>query len=310
MEIYLPIAELPVNMFIVFGMGASVGFLSGLFGIGGGFLLTPLLIFSGVPSAVAVATVTTQIVASSFSGALTYWRRKTIDFKLAFVLMSAGVAGSAIGVWLFSLLRSMGQLDLVISISYVTFLGLIGGLMLTESLRAIARRRSGKQVALRRPGQHNWVHGLPLKVRFRRSKLYVSVIPVIFLGLSIGFLGSVLGIGGGFIMVPALIYLLRVPTNVVIGTSLLQILVTMAAAAILQAVTNQAVDVVLGLILMVGGVIGAQFGAQAGLKLRGEQLRALLALLVLGVGIRFAVDLIATPSELFSVSIVTGALAQ
>lgn len=310
MEIYLPIAELPVNMFIVFGMGASVGFLSGLFGIGGGFLLTPLLIFSGVPSAVAVATVTTQIVASSFSGALTYWRRKTIDFKLAFVLMTAGVAGSAVGVWLFSLLRSMGQLDLVISVSYVTFLGLIGGLMLTESLRAIARRRSGKQVALRKPGQHNWVHGLPLKVRFRRSKLYVSVIPVIFLGSSIGFLGSVLGIGGGFIMVPALIYLLRVPTNVVIGTSLLQILVTMAAAAILQAVTNQAVDVVLGLILMIGGVIGAQFGAQAGLKLRGEQLRALLALLVLGVGIRFAVDLIATPSELFSVSIVMGALAK
>ncbi|MEP3280131.1 MAG: sulfite exporter TauE/SafE family protein [Stappiaceae bacterium] len=310
MEIYLPIAELPVNMFIVFGMGASVGFLSGLFGIGGGFLLTPLLIFSGVPSAVAVATVTTQIVASSFSGALTYWRRKTIDFKLAFVLMSAGVVGSAIGVWLFSLLRSMGQLDLVISVSYVTFLGLIGGLMLIESIRAIARRRSGKQVALRRPGQHNWVHGLPLKVRFRRSKLYVSIIPVIFLGSSIGFLGSVLGIGGGFIMVPALIYLLRVPTNVVIGTSLLQILVTMAAAAILQAVTNQSVDVVLGLILMVGGVIGAQFGAQAGLKLRGEQLRALLALLVLGVGIRFAVDLIAMPSELFSVSVMVGASAQ
>lgn len=303
MQIYLPIAELPVNMFMILGMGAAVGFLSGLFGIGGGFLLTPLLIFTGISPAVAVATVTAQIVASSSSGALTYWRRKSIDFKLASVLLLAGVVGSGVGVWLFSLLQQMGQLDLVISVSYVSFLGLIGGLMLIESVRAIMRTRSGVATALRKPGQHNWIHGLPFKVRFRRSRLYVSVIPIIVLGATIGFLGSVLGIGGGFIMVPALIYLLRVPTNVVIGTSLVQILFTMAAATVLHAVTNESVDIVLGLILMIGGVIGAQFGAQMGQKLRGEQLRALLAVVVLLVGARFAVELVIKPTELFSLAV-------
>ncbi len=306
MQIYLPIAELPINMFMILGMGAAVGFLSGLFGIGGGFLLTPLLIFTGISPAVAVATVTAQVVASSSSGALTYWRRKSIDFKLAGVLLAGGVVGSAIGVWLFALLRQMGQLDLVISISYVTFLSLIGGLMLVESIRAILRARAGQTIALRRPGQHNWIHGLPFKMRFRRSRLYISVIPIAVLGLLIGFLGSVLGIGGGFIMVPALIYLLRVPTNVVIGTSLVQILFTMAAATILHAMTNHSVDAVLGLMLMIGGVMGAQFGAQMGQKLRGEQLRALLALVVLAVGVRFAVDLIIMPDELFSLSIQVG----
>ncbi|AXS39651.1 sulfite exporter TauE/SafE family protein [Breoghania sp. L-A4] len=303
MQIYLPIAEMPVNMFMVLGMGGAVGFLSGLFGIGGGFLLTPLLIFTGISPAVAVASVTAQIVASSSSGALTYWRRKSIDFKLASVLLVAGIVGSGVGVWLFTLLSQMGQLDLVISISYVSFLGLIGGLMLIESMRAIMRARAGTQLALRRPGQHNWIHGLPFKMRFRRSRLYVSVIPIIVLGATIGFLGSVLGIGGGFIMVPALIYLLRVPTNVVIGTSLVQILFTMAAATILHAINNQSVDAVLALTLMIGGVMGAQLGAQMGQKLRGEQLRALLALVVLAVGVRFAVDLVIMPDELFSLAV-------
>lgn len=306
MQIYLPIAELPVNMFMILGMGAAVGFLSGLFGIGGGFLLTPLLIFTGISPAVAVATVTAQVVASSSSGALTYWRRKSIDFKLAGVLLMGGVVGSSVGVWLFALLRKMGQLDLVISVSYVSFLSLIGGLMLIESVRAILRARAGQTIALRRPGQHNWIHGLPFKMRFRRSRLYVSVIPIAVLGALIGFLGSVLGIGGGFIMVPALIYLLRVPTNVVIGTSLVQILFTMAVATVLHSMTNQSVDAVLGLTLMIGGVMGAQFGAQMGQKLRGEQLRALLALVVLAVGVRFAVDLVIKPDELFSLAIRAG----
>lgn len=309
MEIYLPIAELPVNMFMIFGMGAAIGFLSGLFGIGGGFLLTPLLIFSGIPSAVAVATVTTQVVASSFSGALSYQRRKGIDYKLAFVLFTAGIFGTAVGVWLFSILRNLGQLDLVISTSYVTLLGLIGSLMLIESFRSIARRRSGKEHVVRRSGRHNWIHGLPLKIRFRRSKLYVSAIPVVLLGAGIGFLGAVLGIGGGFIMVPALIYLLRVPTNVVIGTSLLQILVTMSTGTVMHAVTNQSVDFVLGIILMVGGVIGAQFGARLGLLLRGEQLRALLALLVLAVGVRFATGLFIEPADVYSVSVIVDGIA-
>ena len=294
-------------MFVIFGMGGAVGFLSGLFGIGGGFLLTPLLIFSGIPPAVSVATVTTQVVASSASGVVAYWRRKAIDFKLAITLLIGGIVGSFLGVVLFDVLQSVGQLDLVISLSYVTFLGAIGGLMLVESVRAIRRRRSGQTVSVRRPGQHNWVHGLPLKVRFRQSKLYVSIIPILVLGGLIGFLGTVLGIGGGFMMVPALIYLLRVPANVVIGTSLFQILFTMAAATIFHAIGTQTVDIVLALTLMIGGVIGAQFGARMGQSLRGDQLRLLLAMLVLSVGLRFAVDLLLTPEDLYSIAIMKGA---
>ncbi|WP_150524331.1 sulfite exporter TauE/SafE family protein [Roseibium sediminis] len=307
MQLYLPIAEIPVNIFLILGMGGAVGFLSGLFGIGGGFLLTPLLIFSGIPPAVSVATVTTQVVASSASAVVTYLRRKAIDLKLASYLLAGGVAGSLAGVILFDILQSLGQLDVVISLSYVTFLGTVGTLMLVESIKAIRRRKSGVVVSAKRPGQHNWIHGLPFKVRFRRSKLYVSVIPVLGLGAAIGFLGTVLGIGGGFMMVPALIYLLRVPTGIVIGTSLFQILFTMAAATIFHAVSTQTVDIVLALTLMVGGVIGAQLGARMGQKLRGDQLRLLLGLLVLSVGMRFAIDLLLTPSDFYSIAITKGA---
>ena len=306
MLIYLPIAELSVNMFVIFGMGAAVGFLSGLFGVGGGFLLTPLLIFSGIPPVVAVATVASQIVASSSSAALSYWRRRMVDPKLAVVLMLSGVVGTLIGVMVFNGLRSVGQLDLIIGISYVTFLGTIGGLMLTESVRAIVNARRGKAAPLRRPGQHNWVHRLPLKMRFKRSKLYVSVIPVVSLGIGIGFLGALLGIGGGFILVPALIYLLRVPTNVVIGTSLIQIVATMSVATVLHALTNFSVDIVLAIILMVGGVIGAQFGARVGQNIRGDHLRALLGLLVLAVAIRFLFGLVTPPAEPFSLTTLAG----
>ena len=306
MLIYLPIAELSVNMFIIFGMGAAVGFLSGLFGVGGGFLLTPLLIFSGIPPVVAVATVASQIVASSSSAALSYWRRRMIDMKLAGVLMIAGIIGSLIGVVVFNLLSDLGQLDLIVAVSYVTFLGLIGGLMLTESVRAILNARRGRPAPLRRPGQHSWIHGLPFKMRFKRSKLYVSAIPVVALGVGIGFLGALLGIGGGFILVPALIYLLRVPTNVVIGTSLVQIVATMSVATVLHAATNYSVDIVLAIILMVGGVIGAQFGARIGQNIRGDQLRALLALLVLAVAARFLAGLVTPPAELFSLTIIAG----
>lgn len=303
MQLYLPIAELPVNMFLIFGMGAAVGFLSGLFGVGGGFLLTPLLVFSGIPPAVAVATVTSQIVASSASGALAYWRRKSIDWKLALFLMIGGIFGTILGVTAFRLLRNVGQLDLVIGLCYVVFLGGVGLLMVVESARAMIRARSeAPPPAARKPRQHGWIHGLPFKVRFHRSRLYISAIPILALGLFIGFLGTLLGIGGGFIMVPALIYLLKVPTNVVIGTSLVQILATMAFATVLQAYSNHSVDAVLGLILMVGGVIGAQFGAQVGTRLRGEQLRALLGLLILAVGVRFAIDLVITPDEPFTIS--------
>ncbi|ERP96380.1 permease [Labrenzia sp. C1B10] len=303
MQLYLPIAEIPVNIFVIFGMGGAVGFLSGLFGIGGGFLLTPLLIFSGIPPAIAVATVTTQVVASSSSAVMTYWRRKAIDPKLASFLLIGGVLGSFIGVILFDVLQSVGQLDLVISLSYVTFLSVIGGLMLIESARAISRRKSGVAPKLRKSGQHNWIHGLPLKVRFRRSKLYVSLFPIVALGAIIGFLGTILGIGGGFMMVPALIYLLRVPSNIVIGTSLFQILFTMAAATIFHAIGTKTVDIVLAMTLMVGGVIGAQLGARMGQNLRSDQLRLLLALLVLGVGLRFAVDLLLVPKDFYSIAV-------
>jgi uncharacterized membrane protein YfcA len=304
--IYLPIAELSVNVFIVLGMGAAVGFLSGLFGVGGGFLLTPLLIFSGVPPVVSVATVATQVVASSTSAALSYWRRRMIDMKLAVVLMLSGIAGTLAGIVVFNALRAIGQLDLIVGIAYVTLLGVIGSLMLTESVRAILNARRGRPAPLRRPGQHSWVHRLPLKMRFKRSKLYISVIPVVALGIGIGLLGVLLGIGGGFILVPALIYLFRVPTNVVIGTSLVQIIATMAVATVLHAVTNYSVDAVLAVILMVGGVIGAQFGARIGQNIRGDQLRALLALLVLAVAVRFLADLVTTPIERYSLSLLAG----
>ncbi|WP_316859007.1 sulfite exporter TauE/SafE family protein [uncultured Cohaesibacter sp.] len=303
MELYLPIAEMPVNIFVILGMGGTVGFLSGIFGIGGGFLLTPLLIFYGISPAVAVASVTAQITASSTTGALAYLRSGNLDLKLGTVLFSAGIAGSVLGVQAFAILRSLGQLDLIISISYVTFLGAVGTLMVMESVRAIVKARKGISISMRKPGQHNWIHGLPFKMRFKKSKIYVSVLPVVAIGGSIGFLGTVLGIGGGFMLVPALIYLLRVPTAVVIGTSLYQILVTMAVATTLHAATNQTVDIVLALILMIGGTIGAQFGAQIGQKLKAEQLRALLGILVLMVGLRFAVDLVLEPTDHYSIEV-------
>ncbi|HEX2655504.1 MAG TPA: sulfite exporter TauE/SafE family protein [Xanthobacteraceae bacterium] len=301
MQIYLPIADLPVNIFLVFFMGAAVGFVSGMFGIGGGFLMTPLLIFIGISPAVAVASMASHIAASSFSGVLTYWRRGAVDTALAFMLLAGGIIGTASGVWLFSVLRAVGQLDLTIGLSYVTLLTIVGAMMIVESLRALLRARKGKPAEIRRPGSHTWIHGLPFKIRFKQSKIYVSAIPVWVIGFLIGFIGAVMGIGGGFLLVPALIYLMRVPTNVVIGTSMVLTLVTMASATVMHAATNHLVDAVLALILMVGGVIGAQFGARAGQKIRGEQLRLLLGMLVLLVGLRFAYDLVLKPDELFSV---------
>jgi uncharacterized protein len=301
LEIYLPIAELPVNVFLMFAMGIAVGFISGMFGIGGGFLMTPLLIFIGISPAVAVASVASHIAASSCSGVIAYWRRRALDFALALMLLGGGLIGTMVGVWLFSVLRSLGQLDLMIGLSYVTLLGVVGGLMIIESVRAIARARSGRPAEIRRPGSHTWIHGLPFKVRFKQSKIYVSAIPLWVIGFSVGFIGAIMGIGGGFLLVPALIYIMRVPTAVVVGTSMILTLVTMGAATIMHAATNHLVDVVLALILMVGGVIGAQFGARAGQKIRGEQLRLLLGILVMLVGLRFAFELMLRPSNLFSV---------
>ena len=300
-QIYLPIAEMSVNIGMLFGMGAAVGFLSGMFGVGGGFLMTPLLIFSGIPPAVAVSTEANQIVASSVSGALAQWRRNNVDIRLGTVMLIGGLLGSVVGVQIVKILREMGQIDLIISLAYVTFLGIIGSLMLVESIRAIRRVHSGRPATTRRPGQHNWVHGLPLKMRFVRSKLYISAIPPIMIGAFVGLLAAIMGVGGGFIMVPAMIYLLRVPTNVVVGTSLFQIIFVTAFVTILHATTNQTVDAVLALVLMIGGAIGAQFGARAGQKLRAEQLRALLALMVIAVAVRLLIGLVIEPDELFSI---------
>ncbi len=300
-DIYLPIAGMSVNLLVILGMGGGVGFLSGMFGVGGGFLMTPLLIFSGIPPAVAVATEANQIVASSVSGALAQWRRGNVDIKMGTILLLGGMAGAVFGVQLVKLLREVGQVDLMISLSYVTFLGIIGSLMLIESLRAIRRARAGNPIPARRPGQHNWIHGLPFKMRFKRSKLYISAIPPLLIGIFVGVLAAIMGVGGGFIMVPAMIYLLRVPTSVVVGTSLFQIIFVTALVTILHSATNQTVDVLLALVLMIGGVIGAQFGVRAGQKLKGEQLRALLAMMVLGVSLRLAFDLVVEPDELFSI---------
>ncbi len=307
MTFYLPIAELSVNIFVIIGMGAAVGFLSGMFGVGGGFLITPLLIFYNIPPAVAVATGANQVIASSFSGALAHYRRGTLDLRLAAMLIVGGLFGSALGVWLYTLLRRIGQLDLAVSILYVVLLGTVGVLMLQEAVRAMRRvKRTGGSGEVRRSGHHNWVHRLPFKMRFKRSKLFVSVVPVLGLGFFVGVLGSVMGVGGGFIMVPAMIYLLRVPTSVVIGTSLVQIMFTAAITTVLQASTNGTIDIVLAFLLMIGGVVGAQYGAQAGRKLRGEQLRALLAVLVLAVALRLLVELVVSPGEIFSISLPSG----
>ena len=302
MYIYLPIAEVSMHIGIIIGLGGGVGFLSGLFGVGGGFLMTPLLIFFGIPPAVAVSTEANQIVASSVSGVLAHMRRGNVDFKMGGILMAGGVIGSSLGVALFSFLQSIGQIDLVIQLSYVVFLGIIGSLMLTESVRTIIRSR--KPGAVRgKLHQHNWLHGLPLKMRFRRSKLYISALLPLVLGAFVGILAAIMGVGGGFIMVPAMIYLLGMPTSVVVGTSLFQIIFVTANVTLLQSIQTQTVDFLLAGLLLFGAVIGAQFGSRAGALLRGEQLRGLLALMVLAVCIKIGYDLVVRPEDLLSVEL-------
>lgn len=302
MEIYLPIAEMPVDMFLILGMGVAVGFISGMFGIGGGFLLTPLLIFVGIPAAVAVATQGPQIAASSMTGSLAYWRRKAIDFKLAYVLLAGGLVGTVLGVIFFNQMRRVGQLETVITLSYVVLMGTVGVLVTLESAKATFARGRGKDQRKKIAGRHRWFEGLPLKMRFHRAGIYVSAIPLVGVAMLIGFAGAVLGIGGGFILVPALIYIFRVPANVVVGTSLFQILFTMVAATMFHAATNYSVDLFLALLLMIGGVFGAQFGARAGANLRGEYFRLLLGMLILIVAARFATEVFSPPREPFSVT--------
>ncbi len=301
MEIYLPIAEISVHWLVLLGLGAGVGFLSGLFGVGGGFLLTPLLVFYGIPSAIAVATTLSHITASSISGALAQWRRKAVDFTMAAVMSAGGLVGTLVGVWLFSIMRQQGQMDLVVGLSYVVLLGIVGGIMLNESI-ATLRARMGADVKRARPVNHVWIHGLPFKMRFRQSRLYISVIPPVVIGFVVGALSAIIGIGGGFIIIPSMIYLLRMPTNMVVGTSLVQIIAITAFTTILQATSNYTVDIVLAAILVAGGVVGAQFGVRVGAKLRGEQLRLLMALLVLAVALRLAWGLVVTPQDVYSIA--------
>jgi len=301
--IYLPIAEISVDIFLLLMLGGGVGFLSGLFGVGGGFLMTPLLIFIGIPATVAVGSEAAQIVAASVSGVIAHMRRGNVDFRMGGVLLVGGIVGSTFGVQLFKLLQTLGQIDLVISLAFVTVLGVIGSLMLAEAIRTLHRRAQIKRAGAapaHRLHQHNWVHGLPLKMRFPRSKLYISAVAPFGIGAFVGVLSALMGVGGGFIMVPAMIYLLGMPTSVVIGTSLFQIVFVTANVTFLQAWQNFTVDIFLALLLLVGGVVGAQFGARLGGKLRGEQLRGLLAVLVLSVALKLLFDLVVTPDDLYS----------
>lgn len=301
MEIYLPVAEMSVHWMVIIGLGVTVGFVSGMFGIGGGFLLTPLLVFYGIPSTVAVGTTLSHVTAASVSGALAQWRRRAIDFAMAGVMLVGGLMGTAFGVWLFAIMRRQGQMDLIVSVTYVLLLGSVGTIMLRESLSSLRAARSGETPRVRTVNRV-WMAGLPFKMRFRQSRLYISVLPPMGIGFTIGMLGAIMGIGGGFIMIPAMIYLLRMPTNVVVGTSMTQIMTITAITTLLQATNNYAVDIVLGGLLIIGGVIGAQLGVRVAGKLRGEQLRLLLAMVVLTVCAGLLWGLVARPADVYSLS--------
>ena len=300
MEIYLPVAQLAVNSFVLLGIGLAVGFLSGMLGVSGGFITTPLLIFYGIPSGIAVASQASPIAAASLVGAIRQGGKKSVDYKMGLWLLFGGLAGSAVGVAIFRMLQQAGQIDFTIRISYLILLGTIGGLMLIESVQAIRAARKGVRIE-RRPGQHTWIHRLPFKMRFYRSALYISVIPVVVLGFLVGIMTAILGTGGAFILIPAKVYLLRMRTTLAIGTSQFQMFIVACMATVLHSAVDHTVDVVLALILVIGGVVGAQFGVRAGARLRAEELRAALALLIIAIAVRLFFELVLTPSDLFSV---------
>ncbi len=306
MSIYLPVAEIPVNVFVIMGLGGIIGFLSGVFGVGGGFLLTPILILMGVPPAVAVASGTNQLVGASVSGTLAHLRRGTVDIRMGLVLLVGGLAGSGVGVVLFGFLKRIGQVEFVVAVAFVVLLGSMGALMLIESALALVRRKRHSDQPRKKLHKHSWIHGLPWKMRFRKSRLYISAFMPLGLGFLIGVLVAILGVGGGFILVPAMIYLLGMPSSVVVGTSLFQIIFVTANATVLQAVLNHTVDAPLAVLLLVGGVIGAQFGSRAGARLKGEQMRGLLALMILAVCVKLVIDLTTRPADPFTVTTLVG----
>ncbi|MDC0058003.1 sulfite exporter TauE/SafE family protein [Pelagibacteraceae bacterium] len=302
MSIYLPIAEMNINIFLIVFIGMIVGALSGLFGVGGGFLMTPLLIFLGIPPVVAVGSEAPHVLASSVSGVIAHWRKKNVDFKMGFFLLSGGVVGSTVGVNLFKLLKTYGQIDIVIQFLFLIFLGFIGISMAFESAKTTIKNYRTTSAIRTKLHQHSWIHGLPFKLRFHRSKLYISVIPPLLIGFFVGVLSAMMGVGGGFIMIPAMVYLLGMSTNVVVGTSLFQIIFVTANSTFFQSYLNQTVDIVLSALMILGGVIGAQIGVRIGSQLKAEYLRGILAILVLLVCAKILTDLILTPSELFTTS--------
>ena len=303
MSIYLPIAEININIFLIVFIGMLVGALSGLFGVGGGFLMTPLLIFLGIPPVVAVGSEAPHVLASSVSGVIAHWRKKNVDFKMGFFLLSVGLVGSTLGVNLFKLLKIYGQIDIVIQFLFLIFLGFIGISMAFESAKTTIKNYRTTSAIRTKLHQHSWIHGLPFKLRFHRSKLYISAIPPILIGFFVGVLSAMMGVGGGFIMIPAMVYILGMSTNVVVGTSLFQIIFVTANSTFFQSYLNQTVDIVLSALMILGGVIGAQIGVRIGTKLKAEYLRGILAIIVLTVCAKILIDLTLTPSDLFSLDI-------
>ena len=303
MSIYLPIAEMNINIFLIVFIGMIVGALSGLFGVGGGFLMTPLLIFLGIPPVVAVGSEAPHVLASSVSGVIAHWRKKNVDFKMGFFLLSGGIIGSTLGVSLFRLLKTYGQIDIVIQFLFLIFLGFIGISMAFESAKTTIKNYRTTSAIRTKLHQHSWIHGLPFKLRFHRSKLYISAIPPILIGFFVGVLSAMMGVGGGFIMIPAMVYILGMSTNVVVGTSLFQIIFVTANSTFFQSYLNQTVDIVLSALMILGGVIGAQIGVKIGSKLKAEYLRGILAILVLLVCAKILTDLILMPSDLFTTSL-------
>ena len=303
MDIYLPIANLSVNAFVIIGLGGLVGILSGMFGVGGGFLTTPLLIFYGIPPTVAAASASTQVTGASVSGVFAHLRRKGVDFHMGGVMVVGGVLGALIGAGIFSLLQASGQIDTVILVLYVVMLGGVGGLMLKEALQAVGAVRSGREVAAKKRRHHPLVAALPLRWRFYRSGLYISPLAPLILGVLTGMLTMLLGVGGGFIMVPAMLYLLGMGTQVVVGTSLFQILFVTMAATMVHATTTKAVDIVLAALLLIGSVIGAQLGARLAQRVKPEYLRLALAAVVLVVAFRMALGLGWRPDEIYTVTL-------
>lgn len=301
MDLYLPIANLSVNALVIVALGLGVGLLSGMFGVGGGFLTTPLLIFYGIPPTVAAASAASQVTGASVSGVFAHFRRKGVDVQMGAVLVTGGILGSLLGAWFFKLLQASGQIDVVIGILYVVLLGSIGGLMAKESVGAIRVSRGARPPRARKRRHHPLVAALPFRWRFYASGLYISPLAPLLLGVFTGVLTMLLGVGGGFILVPAMLYILGMGTQTVVGTSLFQTLFTTAVATMVHATTTKAVDIVLAILLLLGSVIGAQLGARFAANAKPEYLRLLLAVIVLLVAARMLLGLAWRPDEIYSV---------